>query len=101
MPELDELTLTIARHLEADKQYIQRFPPWETERIAAVRSAGRKAGRHLGCRVITLQSNADGGTVAVAVVVRPDPETQTQDRRDSNVMVTLDMMSVLSRRRNS
>jgi len=45
MAEPDALTLAIARHLEIDVQYVEIIEAWDTERIAAVRSAGRKAGR--------------------------------------------------------
>jgi hypothetical protein len=44
MPEPDELTLAIARHLEVDWQYVERVEAWDVERIAEIRSAGRKAG---------------------------------------------------------
>src|ERR1700733_4507856 len=54
--EPDELTLLIARHLEVDWQYVRRFEAADTEKIAEVRAAGRRAGRLLGYKIMTRQS---------------------------------------------
>lgn len=56
MAEPDELALKIARHLEVDWQYVERMESWNVDRIAAVRSAGRKAGRLLGYKIATVQA---------------------------------------------
>jgi hypothetical protein len=54
--EPDELTLTIARQLEIDTQYVEHVEAWDNERIAQIRSAGRKAGRLLGWKIRTVQT---------------------------------------------
>jgi len=53
--EPDELTLTIARHLEVDWQYVRRIEAWDTEQIA---TSGRRAGGRalLGYKIATRQS---------------------------------------------
>jgi hypothetical protein len=53
MAEPDELTSYIAQRFEIDMQSVELVEAWNTERIADVRSAGRKAGRLLGHKVIT------------------------------------------------
>jgi len=52
LPEPDELTMTIARHLEIDNQYVEFIGARDIHRIAEVRSAGRKAGRLLGWKIM-------------------------------------------------
>jgi hypothetical protein len=75
MPEADELMLEIARVLEIDLQYTERVEARNTERIAAVRSAGRRAGRLLGYKITTFQNEPDvENHVRVFVVVRETPE---------------------------
>jgi hypothetical protein len=79
--EPDELTLTIARHLEVDWQYVERVEAWDTERIAAVRSAGRAAGRMLGYKIVTVQAEADDeDRVTVIVAVREAPSAEENER---------------------
>lgn len=81
MAEPDELTLTIARHLEIDGQYVKHVEAWDTERIAEIRSAGRKAGRVLGWKIITSQSSPrDDGRVVVVVALRDWPDEETRQR---------------------
>jgi hypothetical protein len=58
--------------LETDRQWIRHFDPTDTDGIAAARSAGRRAGRALGVKVVTHQSDPrkrEDGQVVVAVVV--------------------------------
>ena len=43
-----DLTAVIARQLELDWQYVEHVPAWNTERIAQIRAAGRRAGRLRG-----------------------------------------------------
>ncbi len=80
-PQPDELTLVIARVLEVDWQYVERVAAWDAERIAEVRSAGRKAGRLLGFKIATFQSQPDKeDRVAVIVAVRESPSEEDHQR---------------------
>jgi hypothetical protein len=81
MPEPDELTLVIARALEVDWQYVEGVEARDAERIAQVRSAGRKAGRLLGFKIMTFQSQPnDQDRVAVIVAVREAPNAEDKQR---------------------
>lgn len=81
MPEPDELPLAIARHLEVDWQYVERVEAWDAERIAEIRSAGRKAGRMLGCKVATHQGRPDDeNRVTVIVALREAPSAEEGQR---------------------
>jgi hypothetical protein len=90
--ELDELALTIARHLEIDWQYVKHVEAWDTEQIAAIRSAGRRAGRHLGYKIMTHQSDPsrrEDGRVVVIVAVRetPNPEDGERMKERSRLLI--------------
>jgi hypothetical protein len=79
--EPDELTLLIARHLEVDWQYVRRIRARDADQIAAVRTAGRRAGRLLGYKITTRQSApSDEGRVTVIVAVRVPPSQEDNDR---------------------
>ncbi len=69
---VDSILLTrISDHLAATGFYITHIHPSQPQLIAATRSAGRKAARQLGMRVLTHQSDPqmrDDGLVVVAVV---------------------------------
>jgi hypothetical protein len=79
--EPDELALLIARHLEVDWQYVRRIEAWDTERIAAVRASGRRAGRLLGYKIVTRQSAPDAeDRVTVVVAVREPPSQEDHER---------------------
>ena len=81
MAEPDELTLAIAQRLELDSQYVEHIEAWDTERIAQVRSAGRRAGRLLGWKIQTFQSQpTDEGRLVVGVVVREWPDEDMRVR---------------------
>lgn len=89
----DELTLKTARTLEVDWQYYEHLPPEATERIAAIRSAGRKAGRLLGWKVVTHQtdpSEREDGLVVVIVVVREGPCDEDQARMEDRTRLLLE-----------
>jgi hypothetical protein len=97
MAELDELGLEIARRLELDWQYIVRVESWDTERIAEIRSAGRKAGRHLGYKITTFQSDPDEEQrVTVIVAVREAPNAADEERmRERSLLLMNDFWSKL------
>jgi hypothetical protein len=82
LAEPDELTLAVARRLEIDGQYVEHVEPWDTERISEVRSAGRKAGRLLGWKIITHKSKrlTDENRVVVIVTIRDYPDDETRER---------------------
>jgi len=72
-PQPDELTLAIARALEVDWQYAERVEAWDAERIAEVRSAGRKAGRLLGFKIATFQGQPDAENRVASACSAPLP----------------------------
>jgi hypothetical protein len=79
--EPDELTQIIARHLEVDWRYVQRVDARDIERIAEIRAAGRRAGRLLGYKIVTRQSEpSPDQRVAVSVVVREPPSEEDRLR---------------------
>lgn len=79
----DELTQTIMRYLEIDRQYITDCLPSEAERIAAIRSAGRKAGRQLGLKIVTHQTDPaqrNDGRVVVLVIANEGSDSEDSQR---------------------
>jgi hypothetical protein len=97
MADLDELGVEVARRLEVDWQYIERVEAWNTERIAEVRAAGRKAGRHLGYKIVTFQSDPDDEErVTVIVAVREAPTAEDEERmRERSLLLMNDFWSKL------
>jgi hypothetical protein len=92
-PGPDELVATIARHLEIDWQYIEHVEAWDAERIAAVRSAGRKAGRLLKYRIVTMQTDSrrrEDGRVVVVVAVREPPSVEEGERMGERSRLLID-----------
>lgn len=91
MAEPNELTLAIARQLEIDAQYLERIEVWDTERIAEVRSAGRKAGRLLGWKIRTIQTQPnDEGRLVVAVIVHEWPDEEMRGRLEDRGRLLMD-----------
>jgi hypothetical protein len=89
--EPDELTLTIARHLEVDWQYVRRIEAWDADQIALVRSAGRRAGRLLGYKIVTRQSEPnDENRVVVVVSVREPPSKEDHERMQERSRLLMD-----------
>jgi hypothetical protein len=89
--EPDELTLLIARHLEVDWQYVRRIGAWDTEQIAAVRAAGRRAGRLLGYKIVTRQSApSEDNRVTVVVAVREPPSQEDHERMQERARLLMD-----------
>jgi hypothetical protein len=89
--EPDELTLTIARHLELDWQYVRRIEAWDAEKIAAIRFAGRKAGRLLGYKIVTRQSEPnEENRVVVIVAVREPPSKEDNERMQERSRLLMD-----------
>ena len=92
----DELVATIARHLEIDWQYVEHVEAWDVERIALVRSAGRKAGRLLKYRVATVQTDPrkrEDGRVVVVVAVREPPSAKEDERMSERTRLLMDEWS--------
>ena len=91
MAEPDELVLTIAQRLEVDWQYVERAEAWNAERIAEVRSAGRKAGRLLGYKIVTVQSEPDGeNRVTIIVAVREAPNAEEDERMQERARLLME-----------
>lgn len=81
MAEPDELTLEITQLLELDGQYLENVEAWNAERIAEVRSAGRKAGRLMKYKIHTFQTRPnDEGRLTVGVVVAEWPDDEMRER---------------------
>lgn len=91
MPQPDELTLAIARHLDVDWQYVERVEAWNTEHIAEIRSAGRKAGRMLGYKITTHQARPDNeNRVTVIVALREAPNAEEEQRMTERARLLMD-----------
>jgi hypothetical protein len=89
--EPDELTLLIARHLEVDWQYVRRIEAWDAAQIAAVRAAGRRAGRLLGYKIVTRQSApSEENRVTVVVAVREPPSQEDHERMQARARLLMD-----------
>lgn len=88
----EELIQTIARHLEADHQYVTRLPADQTAEIKQLRSCGRRAGRLIGRSVRTFQSPRRDGTVAVYVVLA---ELTEEERRRGDAQAAEAMGRIL------
>lgn len=68
----DEIYERILLRLELDHQYSAHVNPGNVERIKQIRALGRRAGRELGWKVRTFQTNPErrpDGKVVVGVVV--------------------------------
>lgn len=87
----DELYDEILHALEIDHQYVTQLELDETERIALVRSLGRRAGRHLGWKVRTFQTDPrrrEGRKVVVIVaVVESTPEERSRLDERSELLI--------------
>jgi hypothetical protein len=91
--EPDDLTLTIAQHLEVDSQYVEHVEAWDTERIAEARSAGRKAGRLLGWKIVTHQAKPDDqNRVVVIVMIRGWPDEDMRERLSERGRLLMDKL---------
>ncbi|MFI6263652.1 hypothetical protein [Micromonospora sp. NPDC051006] len=60
IPVSARITCAATGRCRIDWQYVERVEAWNAERIAEVRSAGRRAGRWLGYNIATFQSDAEG-----------------------------------------
>ncbi|WP_129669019.1 hypothetical protein [Phytoactinopolyspora endophytica] len=92
MADPDELTITIARHLEVDWQYVEHVDALNEERIAEIRSAGRRAGRLLGYKIVTHQSDPGqrkDGRVVVIVAVRESPNAEDEERMNERARLLM------------
>jgi hypothetical protein len=92
MAEPDELTLAIARALEVDWQCFELVEAWNTDRVAEIRAAGRRAGRLLGYKILTRRSTprrADG-RIVVAVVVREPLNDADSERMRGRAQLLID-----------
>ncbi|MFB8277837.1 hypothetical protein [Nocardia colli] len=97
----DELTLEIMRSLEMNLQWRRLFDPADVDGIAEARKACRRAGREIGYKVATHQSNParrKDGLVMVSVVVNQDVDPETEARlRERSELLMNDFHSRLKR----
>jgi hypothetical protein len=77
LPESDELTLTIARHLEIDNQYVEFIGPVTS---TASPRCGRQDGSSAGRSWPTQTSPNDEGRVTDIVAVREWPNEEKEQR---------------------
>lgn len=88
----DDLILEIMRRLEIDWQYVAHLDATDAATIARLRSAGRKAGRRLGVKVRTFQSDPgkrDDAKVVVIITVNQamDPEDEARMEARSRLLL--------------
>ena len=86
MDDGDELlTGAIAMQLEVDHQYVRHCDEWDAATITQVRRCERTAGRRLGWKVRTFQSDPDlredRKVVVVVLVVESTDEDNESDQR--------------------
>lgn len=92
MQQPDELTLAIARHLDVDWQYVERVEASNTEHIAEIRSAGRKAGRMLDYKIATYRAPRpdNENRVTVIVALREAPNAEEEQRMTERARLLMD-----------
>lgn len=89
------LASQIATILEIGEQYVEHVDVGDTEHIALIRSAGRKAGRLLGWKVRTFQSDPakrDDHKVVVIVVVEESTDEDAKRFRTNSDLLIRDAM---------
>jgi hypothetical protein len=95
MAESEDLVSEVARRLELDWQYVAHVPAWDVERVAKIRSAGRQAGRTLGYRVMTMQTDPedrDHGLVVVVVAVKVPPSAEDDERMTERAQLLMESL---------
>ncbi|MFD9550307.1 hypothetical protein ACFWBG_23175 [Nocardia salmonicida] len=92
----DELTLTIMRSLEIDWQWVKHFDPADVTGIAEARSAGRRAGRAMGLKIVTFASDPakreDGRVVVIVAVNQPASDPEDEKRMEDRSRLIVDQM---------
>jgi hypothetical protein len=87
----DLLVADVKRSLKSDRQWVRLFDPDDTDGIAEARSAGRRAGRALGVKVATHQSDPrEDGQVVVIVTVNEEPTPAEKERIDERARQAID-----------
>jgi hypothetical protein len=89
----DLLFADVKRSLRSDRQWVRHFDPADTDGIAAARSAGRRAGRALGVKVVTHQSapgDREDGRVVVVVAVNEEPAPAERERMNERARQAID-----------
>lgn len=81
----------VLRALEIDHQYVAHLGHDQTEQIALVRSLGRKAGRYLGWKVRTFQTDPekrdDRKVVVIVAVVESTPEEHKRIKERGELLI--------------
>ncbi len=92
----DTLATQIATELEISSQFVRHADPSDADYIALIRSAGRRAGRMLGWKVATFQTDpdlrADRKVVVVVVATETTSEDEARFRSQGDAMIN-DYMS--------
>jgi len=87
----DTLATQIATALEISAQYIEHVDPQDVEHIALIRSAGRKAGRLLGWKIHTFQTDPalreDKKVVVIVAVEQSTPEDDARFRATGDLLI--------------
>jgi hypothetical protein len=89
----DLLFADVRRSLRSDRQWVRHFDPDDTDAIAAARSAGRRAGRALGVKVVTHQSDPrdrEDGRGVVVVAVNEELSPTEKERADERARQAID-----------
>ena len=86
-----ELYIQILTALEIDHQFVAHFDPSQVEEIKLTRTLSRRAGRELGWKVRTIETDAqrraDGKVVVVVVVVESTPEEEARMEERGNFII--------------
>ncbi|WP_225727948.1 MULTISPECIES: hypothetical protein [unclassified Nocardia] len=88
----DELTLEIMRSLEMNLEWRRSFDPTDVDGIAEARRSCRRAGRALGFRIATHQSDPalrEDGRVVVSVVVTQGMDPETMARLEKRALLLM------------
>jgi hypothetical protein len=83
----------VKRSLRSDRQWVRHFDPDDTDGIAVARSAGRRAGRALGVKVVSHQSDPrdrEDGKVVVIVAVNEEPIPAGKESMDERARQAID-----------
>ena len=97
----DTLASQIATRLEIGEQYVAHVDPTDADYIKLIRSAGRQAGRLLGWKVRTFQTDPsqrdDGKVVVIVVVQESTPADEARFREQSDLILGAAMDNWLKR----
>lgn len=97
-PEDEVLIQEMLPVLDVDHQHMRLVEAWNRDRVAQIRRCGRQAGKRLGYKIRTLNSDPDrrdDGRLVVWVVViesAPDDEDRIRERGELLISQTLNQL---------